>query len=72
MEKKVSSGENSKERFPEHSFLSSCLRVGLTMNDLEKITFIDAMKILISYLPEKEIKKREATQADWDRLAGRR
>lgn len=40
------------------------------MNDLKELTYIDAMKILLSFIPEKEEenKYRKATQADWDRL----
>jgi len=60
---------NIKEEYPEQEFISSCLRIGLTISDLEKITYIEAMKILYSTLDKKENTKiRKATQADWDRL----
>lgn len=56
--------------------MSSCLRIGLTLNDLKKLTYVEVMKTMISYLDlKKDDKKkksnvREATQADIDRFLG--
>lgn len=66
-----SSGDDTEVLFPEHFFLSACLKFGLTMKDLELLTYIDVMKIFLS-CTKKEKKMREATQADWDRLANSR
>lgn len=56
--------------FPEHDFLSICLKIHLNMQDLHFLTYIDVLKIFLSNC---DIKKnngyRNATQADWDRLA---
>ena len=68
-----SSGDDTEVLFPEHFFLSACLRIGLTIEDLKTLTYIDVMKIFLSTTRKKKGKKkaRKATQADWDRLAGR-
>lgn len=62
-------GESSKEVFPEHEFIASSLRIGLKLNDLKELSYVDVMKILLSFLPGEEKKYKKATQADWDRLA---
>lgn len=58
-----------QEEYPEQEFLASCLRVSLTTKDLEELTYIEAMKVLYSFL-EKDNPKEEmkTTQADIDRL----
>lgn len=48
--------------------MASCLRVGLTINDLEGLTYIETMKVLYSFLEKKKTVK-QATQEDWDKLA---
>ena len=58
----------SIEEYPEQEFIASCLRVGLTTKDLEELTYIEAMKVLYSFLEKKQTIRR-ATQEDWDRLA---
>ena len=53
--------------------MASCLRVGLTINDLDKMTYIEAQKILYSFLDKSDSKAdsvRQATQADIDKLLG--
>lgn len=61
--------EELVEEYPEQEFIASCLRVGLTIDDLKEVTYIEAMKILYSTIEKKKNKKvRKATQADWDRL----
>ncbi len=54
--------------FPEHSFISSCLRVGITINDLKLLTYVDVMKILLSFIDTKETNTKNATQRDIDKL----
>lgn len=65
LEKKCS-GDKSEEAFPEHSFIAICLRIGLTINDLKSLTYVDVMKILVSFLPDKKESVKEATQQDID------
>ena len=61
--------ELDEEEYPEQEFIVSCLRIGLTIEDLKEITYIEAMKMLYSTIEKKKTKKiRKATQADWDRL----
>ena len=59
-----------KQDYPEYEFIASCLRVGLTINDLDKMTYIEVQKILYSFLEKEKdnVKVRKATQEDWDRL----
>ena len=67
-------GDSEEVLFPEHHFLLACLRLGLTIQDLKFLTYIDVMKIFLSIETKKTEKTRykEATQADWDRLANSR
>ena len=64
-------GDSEKVLFPEHHFLLACFRLGLTIQDLKFLTYVDIMKIFLSVEAKKEekTKYKEATQADWDRLA---
>lgn len=62
---KINANSNIIEEYPEQEFLASCLRVGLTTNDLEKFTYIEVMKILYSFLEKKE-QKVKATKSDID------
>ena len=55
--------------FPEHEFLASCLRVGLHISDLKELTYIDVMKILLTFIDSKP-RRKEATQKDIDMLLG--
>ena len=65
------SGDDTEVLFPEHFFISACLKMGLTIKDLELLTYVDVMKIFLSST-RREKKTRRATQADWDRLASRK
>ena len=38
------------------------------MKDLEELTYIEAMKVLYSFLEKNKNKERKATQADIDKL----
>ena len=66
-------GDKEEPIFPEHHFLLACLRLGLTMQDLRFLTYVDVMKIFLSIENNKAGKTdvsraRKATQADIDRL----
>lgn len=64
---------NQEEIFPEHEFVASCLRIGMTIKDLEELTYIDCLKILLSFInTQKEDTESvtKATQKDIDRLLG--
>ena len=66
---KIKSNTNYKEIFPEHEFLGSCLRIGLHIADLKELTYVDVMKILITFITDNSTSK-EATQSDIDKLLG--
>lgn len=62
-------GDSEEVLFPEHHFLLACLRIGLTIQDLKFLTYVDVMKIFLSIeTKKKDTKVRKATQADIDRL----
>lgn len=62
-------GDSEKVLFPEHHFLLACFRLGLTIQDLKFLTYVDIMKIFLSIETKKEnTGVRKATQADIDRL----
>lgn len=64
-------GNSEEPLFPEHHFLLASLRLGLTINDLKHLTYIDIVKIFLSIEIRKEKSDtRTATQADIDRLLG--
>lgn len=53
----------------EHSFISSCLQSGFSIQDLKEMEYVDVAKIMICMLPEDKKKyTRKATEADWDKL----
>lgn len=62
-------GDSEEVLFPEHHFLLACLRLGLTIQDLRFLTYVDVMKIFLSIeTKKKDVGARKATQADIDRL----
>lgn len=62
-------GDSEEPLFPEHHFLLACLRLGLTMQDLRFLTYVDVMKIFLSIeTKKKDTGARKATQSDIDRL----
>ena len=70
---KIPNNSTKTTIFPEHEFLKICLDYGLSLEDLRRLTYIDIIKIFISSYLEKQEGKvekfKEATQADWDKLA---
>ena len=47
--------------------------MGLRLEDLKTLQYKDVAKIMLCFVDkDKKETKRRATQADWDRLAGRR
>lgn len=65
---KIPSSGSSQDPFPEHSFIASSLKVGLTINDLKILSYIDVMKILLSYIDRKE--ETKPTQKQISMLTG--
>jgi len=70
--------DNEESLFPEHEFLSTCLRMGLRIEDLKILTYVDVFKILISFIGRNNNEKsvtqngaREATQEDIQKLVAR-
>ena len=61
-------GDSEKSIFPEHDFYLACIRLGLRLEDLKYLSYIDVLKIFICLSKPKNKKERKATQADIDRL----
>lgn len=59
-------GESTISVFPEHEFIGTCIKFGMSIQDLKQLTYVDVMKILYTQI---EKKTKRATQSDWDRLA---
>lgn len=59
--------------FPEHEFLVTCLRIGLKIEDLKVLTYVDVLKILISFFDndKEEDGIKMATQEDIQNLVAR-
>lgn len=70
---KIKTNNNEESLFPEHEFLISCLRIGLRLEDLKFLTYIDVLKMFISFIgkTEKQDGTREATQEDIQNLVAR-
>lgn len=66
---KINSSGDNEDVFPEHSFVASALRIGLSINDLKELTYVDVMKILISYIDRKNGEKKP-TQSQIEMLTG--
>lgn len=61
--------------FPEHEFLVACLRMGLKIEDLKVLTYVDVLKLFVSFCgnDEKTTENgtREATQEEIQNLVAR-
>ena len=62
-------GDKEEPIFPEHHFLLASLRLGLTIQDLKILSYVDIVKIFLSIeTKKKDTGVRKATQTDIDRL----
>lgn len=64
LEKINNEGNDTAESiFPEHEFLMSCLKLGLKIEDLKLLTYVDVLKMFIVTIEEnKQENEEEATQ----------
>lgn len=67
---KINNDNNEKKsKFPEHEFLLMCLKMDISIECLEKLTYVDIMKVIICYLNKNsDEREKKATQMDIDRL----
>ena len=74
LEKRNKDKESKEDLFPEHAFLGTCLRIGLSLKDLEYLTYVDVLKIFLSLVESRENSNedgvRTANQREIDRLLG--
>lgn len=71
---KINNSNSKKELFPEHEFLAACLRMGLRIEDLKILTYVDVLKIFISFCDRENKNEngvKEATQEDITNLVAR-
>lgn len=66
---KIECSGDSEEVFPEHSFIASAFKIGLNINDLKELTYVDVMKILISYI-DKKSEEQKPSQKQINMLTG--
>lgn len=70
---KVSKNEDEPIIFQEHTFLNQCLNIGLNIEDMTKLSYVDICKLLIVNINKaKNLRKPKykiATTQDWDALA---
>lgn len=70
---KVSKNEDEPIIFQEHTFLNQCLSIGLNIEDMTKLSYVDICKLLIVNMNKaKNLRKPKykiATTQDWDALA---
>ena len=62
--------ESEESIFPEHDFYLACIKIGLRIEDLKYLSYLDVLKIFICSNKQRtpKSKTRKATQADIDRL----
>lgn len=66
---KIECSGDSEEVFPEHSFIALAFKIGLNINDLKELTYVDVMKILISYI-DKKSEEQKLSQEQINMLTG--
>lgn len=75
LKKLVKSEEEINLKFPEHDFFATALKIGLTIEDLKELTYVDILKIFISFLQKDKDKStngaRKATQEEINQLVAR-
>lgn len=70
---KINTDNNKTSKFPEHDFILSALKIGLTIQDLKQLTYVDVAKMILCTFNIDSVKEnyqsiRNANQSDIDRL----
>lgn len=75
LKKLVKSEEEINLKFPEHDFFATALKIGITIEDLKELTYVDILKIFISFSQKDKDKTtngvRKATQEEINQLVAR-
>lgn len=75
LKKIIKSEEEINLKFPEHDFFATALKIGITIEDLKELTYVDILKIFISFLQKDKDKTtngvRKATQEEINQLVAR-
>ena len=68
---KIDSYKNiGKNVLEEHYFIATCLKIGLRIEDLERLKYKDVAKIMLCYAENGNSFNNRATQKDIDKLLG--
>lgn len=65
--------KNEEIIYPEHDFYLACLRIGLRIEDMRYLSYVDVVKMLICLnktSKEETNNIKKATQEDIDKLLG--
>jgi hypothetical protein len=60
------SKENNTD-LEEYRFVATCLQMGITIDNLKELEYIDVAKIMVASIPDDK-KYKKATAEDWDNL----
>ena len=75
LKKIVKSEEEINLKFPEHDFFATALKIGITIEDLKELAYVDILKSFISFLQKDKDKTtngvRKATQEEINQLVAR-
>lgn len=75
LKKIVKNEEETELKFPEHDFFATTLKIGLKIEDLKELTYVDILKIFISFLQKDTSKPtnsiRKATQEEINKIVAR-
>ena len=62
--KKLNQEKTEVDNLEEWKFLKNCLSLGLSINDLKELRYIDVAMIMILTIKEQGTKEKKATQED--------
>lgn len=65
---KINGSNNEESLFPEHEFITTCLRIGLRIEDLKQLTYVDVLKILISFIGKNDKREDGARKATTEEI----
>ena len=67
---KIKTSGNDDTPFPEYAFAISCFKLGITLEDMKTLTWVECMKMIVSNLVAMRETTPKATQDDINKLFG--
>lgn len=69
--KLLPSNDKKVDNLQDYMLVANCLSVGITLQDLKELTYVDVLKILLCFNEDRiKRKKEEASQKDIDKFLG--